>query len=323
MEYVKKYLQEILGINVQIRQVTPKRAGELPLFIRQIYDFYSMTLFGRKILLLKKHSDATISVAQMQKHTQLAEETFDLPAVLVLPFLESYNRKRLIQKRVAFIVPGKQLFIPQLFIDLREFGLAAPIKKEKLSPAAQCLLLYHLLKEDIRKYSLKEIAVRLNYTQATVTRAVQILVDKKLAEKSTSNKEARIKFVKEGRNLWLKALPLLQNPVKKVYFLERLPRFKFVYRASFSALADYTDLAEDNKKYFALSQGDFDMLKRERKIKIVNSEEAPIHLQVWKYSPALLSKGKNVDPLSLYLSLKDVEEERVQKMLSALVKQVW
>jgi len=102
MEYVKKYLQEILGINVQIRQVTPKRAGELPLFIRQIYDFYSMTLFGRKILLLKKHSDATISVAQMQKHTQLAEETFDLPAVLVLPFLESYNRKRLIQKRVAF-----------------------------------------------------------------------------------------------------------------------------------------------------------------------------------------------------------------------------
>lgn len=42
-----------------------------------------------------------------------------------------------------------------------------------------------------------------------------------------------------------------------------------------------------------------------------------IAAEVWIYSPSLLSDGKTVDELSLFISLKDIdiEDERVQKEL--------
>jgi hypothetical protein len=39
---------------------------------------------------------------------------------------------------------------------------------------------------------------------------------------------------------------------------------------------------------------------------------------VWKYDPNLLSKGKRVDDISLYLELKDDPDERVQNELDAI-----
>ena len=46
---------------------------------------------------------------------------------------------------------------------------------------------------------------------------------------------------------------------------------------------------------------------------------APVLLQLWIYSPALFGNN-TVDPLSLYLSLKDDPDERVQIALDELMK---
>lgn len=323
MKETEIYLKETLGIDVRIQPVVTNKKTNLPLFVWHLYDFYQIRLFNRKIILLKKKTEEHTTAEQLRKHAQLVEQAFDCPVVFVLPFLEAYNRKRLIRRQVAFIVPGKQLFVPQLLIDLRDFRQTVLFKKEKLSPAAQCLFLYHLLKENIEAFPLKEVAKKLGYTQATVTRAVQVLVDKAIATKIAKNKEVRIVFGRDKKELWQNALPLLQNPVQKVYFLERLPQINFIYQASFSALAHYTDLAESETKYFAISQNDFNILKKKEKIQIINTGETEVHLQVWKYAPGLLADDQAVDPLSLYLSLKDQQDERVQKSLDTLLEQLW
>lgn len=41
-----------------------------------------------------------------------------MPVVYVTTTLASYERKRLVQQKVPFIVPGNQLYLPELAIDL-------------------------------------------------------------------------------------------------------------------------------------------------------------------------------------------------------------
>ncbi|GBD92470.1 hypothetical protein BMS3Abin05_00042 [bacterium BMS3Abin05] len=322
MKTVERYLTEILGFPVRLKPLPLNEPSGLPFFLKQMYAFYKTNLLGREIIFLEKRNDEPLTVDQLRKHGEMAEQAFNRPVVFVLPFIESFNRKRLIQKQVAFVVPDKQLFIPQLLIDLREFRQSALKRKEKLLPAAQCLLFYHILKENLQPFNLKTIAEILGYTQMTVTRAAKVLEKNNLGI-IKGRKDKRFVFEQDKKTLWQKALPFLQNPVKKIYFLEHPPQADFVYRASFSALANYTDLAEGAKKYFAVSRNDFETLKKEQLIKIIHSSDVGVRLEVWKYAPGILAEDRVVDPLSLYLSLKDREDERVQKALDALLEQVW
>ena len=45
-------------------------------------------------------------------------------------------------------------------------------------------------------------------------------------------------------------------------------------------------------------------------------------IEVWRYNPMLLAKSNVVDPLSLYLSLKTNEDERVRIELKNLINNV-
>ena len=322
MKAVEQYLSEILGFRVRFKAVPLKEQVGLPIFMKQMYAFYKTELFEREIIFLEKRNDEGVTADQLRKHGELVEQVFNRPVVFVLPHIESFTRKRIIQKQVAFVVPNKQLFIPQLMIDLREFRQSAPKQQGKLLPAAQCLIFYHILKEDLQPFNLKTIAEKLGYTQMTITRAAQVIEYNNLAL-IKSKKDKRIVFEQDKKILWQKALPLLQDPVKKVYFLEHPTQSDSVFQASFTALAHYTNLAEGGKKYFAVSQNDFKMLKKKKQIQVIPASETEVHLEIWKYAPGVLASDGIVDPLSLYLSMKDQEDERVQKALEALLEQVW
>ena len=323
MEEIKKYIEEVLGLEVVIEPVKPAQLKRMPVYMQQGYAFYQARLFGRDIVFLKNKSEEIVSADRLRKHLFLAEQVVDCPGVFVFPFLESYNRQRLIRKQVAFVVPGKQLFIPQLLIDLRDFRQTVAVKREKLLPAAQCILFYHLLIEDIESFPLKTVAQKTGYTRATVTRALQSLVDKEIAAKRVENKEVKIRFPEKGKDLWQRALPVLQSPVKKRYFLEGLPPPGPVYHAGFSALTRYTDLSEGSNRCFAIAQKDFAELKKKKQLHIIPVNEHDICLEIWKYAPAVLAKDDTVDPLSLYLTLKEEKDERVEMELEKMIERLW
>ena len=322
MKAVENYLNEVLGGSVHTRSIPTSEQSALPLFLKHIYAFNKGKLFSREIIFLEKMSGEHMTVDQLRKHSEMVEKVFNRPVVFVLPFLESYNRKRLIQKQVAFIIPGKQLFIPQLLIDLKDFRQSVQKHGEKLLPAAQFLLLFHLIKENIEFINLKTLAEKLGYTQTTITRTVRVLVENDIA-KVEGKKEKWLILGQDKKALWQKALPLLQSPVKKIYYLDNLAKHDFIYKTSYSALSFYTDIAENDKKYFAVSLSDFKILKEKKQIDVVNSVEGAVHLEIWKYAPGILTDSKVVDPLSLYLSFQDVKDERIQKELERLLERVW
>ena len=44
----------------------------------------------------------------------------------------------------------------------------------------------------------------------------------------------------------------------------------------------------------------------------------PVELEIWRYPPETLANDGVVNPLQLYLSLKDTHDERVQQVLRSL-----
>lgn len=51
-------------------------------------------------------------------------------------------------------------------------------------------------------------------------------------------------------------------------------------------------------------------------------EKDSVIIEIWKYSPELLSDTDLADPLSLYLSMKDIEDERIENSLEELLDKV-
>jgi len=74
--------------------------------------------------------------------------------------VSSFERKRLINHRVSFIVPGKQLYLPFLAVDLREsFRTVDADTKNKLGATAQQLFLMHLYGKWDYQFSTGSLAV--------------------------------------------------------------------------------------------------------------------------------------------------------------------
>jgi len=94
--------------------------------------------------------------------------------------------------------------------------------------------------------------------------------------------------------------------------------------AGISALSQRTQLDDDRLPTYAVSKKSLPALLENRLFREAHgSEEATFSLEAWHYAPLVLSKHTAVDPLSLYLSLRDSPDERVQQQLETLLEGVF
>ena len=52
-----------------------------------------------------------------------------------------------------------------------------------------------------------------------------------------------------------------------------------------------------------------------------DAEQATAQIEVWSYEPKILGDNEKVDTLSLYLSLRDSPDERIQQQLETLIRE--
>ena len=237
--------------------------------------------------------------------------------------LTAYNRKRLIEQKVPFIVPGNQMYLPTLGIDFREHFRRLHSEPAPLSPSAQVLMLHALLRAGQDMLTPKEMAARLGYSAMTMTRAFNELEATSLGEVSTSGKERHLRLAATPQETWTKAQPFLRSPVKKRICIRRIAAASRGLRAGLSALADYTMLAPPARATHALSREDWKVLRQQHGvIEVPDHDPEALGIEVWSYSPAQFADGDLVDPLSLYLSLRDSDDERVEASLEELMEQM-
>jgi DNA-binding MarR family transcriptional regulator len=328
------YINESLGIDAIEKPILNKDLGNLPMYITQAYKLYDAIVFNINIVLIEQRNEDDFSVLQTEKHLQLIRNAINKTVVLVLENLQSYNRKRLIEKGINFIVPDKQLFLPELLINLSE-NYAQPkskVKNKSLMPSSQFLLLYHIIHRynnwKIEEHSFKEIAKKLDYTPMAVSYAVDDLKNHDLIE-VFGEKEKFIKFNLERSELWYTAQQqnILESPVLKTVFVDELPSNLFMLKANASALPEYTSINPSKQQYYAIEKSAFYFLQKNNGLLNANDREGKFAIEVWKYNPVTLLDdfpvdNAVVDPLSLYLSLKDSTDERVEMGLEQIIEKI-
>jgi hypothetical protein len=277
------------------------------------------------MLLAKAPTPPTPS--QASKHADKIQALLGSVVVFIFPQLKAFERKRYIQRRIPFIVPRRQIYLPKVLMDLRESPSAQTGAKgeppDALSAPAQVLLLFYLQKPDSDAWSLKHWAQILGYSKMTLTRARNELVNAELCLPQEKGRSIELHFSQDRPALWQKALPFLRTPVQKQCTIQPRPHKALqLYQAGITALAHYTLISADPNPVYALSAADYRRATKEKHIQEqLFAEENSLVIERWRYAPALLATDKRtVDPLSLYLSLKNDPNERVQDALQTLME---
>ena len=318
-KHIEHYLLDTLGLTVVLKPWAGKSA--LPYFLHDEYDFASISLLEAHFVLMLAH-DKTASAVKVRKDKDALEKASGEVAVYVTPRLTSYERKRLVGQRVPFIVPGNQLYLPDLGIDLREyFRRQSETSDKEFSPATQALLMSALLNPWQAEVHPSELTKGLGYTSMTLSRAVKELEQAGLASVVNIRRERWLRFEGNAQAVWTQALPFLRNPVKQTFWAMPHPSVLQQARlAGESALAQATLLAEPEHPVYALSNHQWKHAQQLGMHVLPSPETGVCRWQLWRYDPNISPIAGVVDPLSLILSLRNEQDERVQQALNDFEK---
>ena len=323
------YLDEIGGAGAHLT-LDPAAAKSLPVFVGRIYEPYRGRVFDRDYVLLLCTAKNQPTPGQVEKHAEIARAALGPNVAFVFPSLPPFDRKRLIQRRVPFIVPGRQTYLPMAMIDLREKSPTRPAiggqSPEALSAPAQALLLFHLQKKaDSDGWQLNQWADALGYSRMTLSRVYRELLAADLCKPSGKGRQVVMQFSAERRTLWEKAMPYLRSPVAGRCQVRIAHRDDLqLYQAGMSALARFSMLAAGHEETLAMSSSGYRAALEDGKlIRVPYVEDGAVVMERWRFSPGLLSSdGQAVDQLSLYLSLQHDPDERVQGALKELLETI-
>ncbi|MEH2509467.1 DNA-binding MarR family transcriptional regulator [Nitrobacteraceae bacterium AZCC 1564] len=320
VEELERYLGETLHDRISVTEF--HGAVNLPAFLEHTYRFYQATIAERRCVFLTAGSQA-LPPSDIAKHVSRVRSADDAIVIFAAATLSAHNRARLIKHRVPFVVPGNQLYIPDLAMDLREhFRASRPPHADALSPVAQAVLFSHLLRLGQPVTSPSLIAARLRYSPMSIGRAFDDLVALGLADTERVGKERHIHFKHHGRSLFEAARSYLRSPVRTAKYFKGgqiIPLFRL---AGESALAKLTDLSRPKITTYAVAIGAWKTVIRDGRFTETDSYDAEIILEMWSYDPVGLSDKNTVDPLSLYTQFQSHKDERVVGAAEQLLEEI-
>jgi DNA-binding MarR family transcriptional regulator len=318
------YIDGVLGLRVEVIPAT-SLINALPYFLHEAFTFAQARLCGQDLLLLIDKGHKAPTAAELRQWVAKARGVTDLPAVYVAPALASYQRKRLIEQKVPFVVPGNQLYLPDLGLDLREyFKQVAKSDVEALTPSAQLMLIHALLRGAALGpwYPVADLK-HLGYTAMTVSRATRELVAAQLITTQKVGRELLVDLADVPNALWERAQPLCKSPVQRQQWVKAADTQSIhaLPLAGESALTKLSMLNPPRHEVRALHKQEWPDLQTRFEL-LPEAEEGATLLQLWTYPPLHQGPAPMVDKLSLWLSMRDVPDDRVQMALDEL-KETW
>jgi hypothetical protein len=330
MKTLLEYIKEVLGETIVVNRLPEYEMSKLPMYVSQMYRIYTTRLLGVELVLVQLVDEENISIAQTEKQIRNLRNLFNKTVVLLLDHVVSYNRIRLIRKKVNFIVPGKQVFLPEMLVDLKDGNTTKSSfkEKQKLIPSAQVIVLYQILglseSWDIEQKPFKEIALKLNYSPMAISKAVENLQVLDLVTVA-GEKEKFVQFNYEKVKLWEKIdeNDFWNYPVFKRVYIDSLPPWIKTWDCNTSGLPEYSDMNPSRQNYVAIGRTEYNRLNKQNLLRNANPTEGNYCIEVWKYNPGILADAaiftdQTVDPLSLYLTLKSTPDERIEMALEQI-----
>jgi hypothetical protein len=316
---VQRYLYEALGVVAELKPWAGLR--KLPYYLHEAFEFREVSLFNDRLLLAIDRLATKAALANVRAQLDNVRAIAGLPVVYVTRALASYERRHLIQQHLPFIVPGNQLYLPDVGVDLREYFRRRRTPPESaLSPATQAVLITVLLQKPWQaEWRPAPVVAALGYTPMTLSRVAGEIVAAGVATMEQRGKERWLRMERPASDAWEHIKPLLRSPVKRCVWAPAAPRVKPAARlAGLSALAQLSMLAEPHWSTYALGPSQWREVREAGVETLPDPVPGAREWQLWRYSPALVPNDETVDPLSLTLSLLNDSDERVQLALQEL-----
>jgi predicted protein tyrosine phosphatase len=155
----------------------------------------------------------------------------------------------------------------------------------------------------------------------TASRALNELYQANLITYKIGGKTGRTKEYKRipDPEYFCKGRRYLKSPVKKIVFVETEPLGAL--NAGLDALAELSMINQPDYPVRAIDQEQFKKQEIEvNKNTDVIKDTQLVELQIWDYDPTQFAHTKHVDLLSLYASLKDENDERIEQALEEVLR---
>jgi hypothetical protein len=309
-------LSNVLGLKI-ISKPWNNTAG-LPHFLVDIYYFQNVSIEDTNCLFACPKNDIP-AIQAIKKHFETINAIVAVPIVLKLNGLSGDRRKVLINNRVPF-VSSNQIYLPFLGVILQEQIYSEPKSREKLMPSSQ-MLFFALLYQSYNKMQTNSMPEKLGISAMQITRAVRQLQRLNLIECSKEGVNVVISGKLNFYSLFETASPYLIDPVKEITFIPRNTQEKKLPYSGISALSEMSMINPSNVPTFAYYNkkekilGENGLIDRENQVRI----------EIWKYSPTLLSAHKGIaDPLSVITSLRNEQDDvRVEQAIEEVLNKLW
>ena len=311
----------ILGRPIKLQERSNAQVKGVTVGDKLAYSFYDGEFLGMPLLFAEPKGKGATPRSLSITASNLTS-LFQLPVVFLLPTCPAYERQRLIDKDVYFVVSDKYVHLPMLLANER-------IRKTKqakiLTPVAQYLLLYHMQIESIEGLAASDIENKMPYSYASITLGITCLEDIGLCQKVLKGSKRKvIHFYKKGMELWRQAQPFLVNPVEDRIFCDDLLYDGHFPVCGINALAHYTWLNPDPERMIMMPVKQLREFKSSGVLVRPNEFDGNIIIEAWKYPPVTTVGAKIgwVDKLSLAISLREDEDPRVEGEVERLINEI-
>ena len=311
----------ILGRPIQLQERSKAQMEGATIGDLLTYKFYDGEFHGMPLLFAEPKGKVATPRCLSVTANNLTS-LLQLPIVFLLPACPAYERQRLIDKDVYFVVSEKYVHLPMLLANER-------VRKTKqaktLTPVAQYLLLYHLQIGSIEGMAARDIEDKIPYSYASITLGLTCLEDLGLCKKvAEASKRKVIHFNMKGMNLWEQAQPFLVNPVEERIYCDGLLSDDSFPECGINALAHYTRLNPDPERTIMMSVKQLRNFKSSEALVRPNEFDGNIIIEAWKYPPvtAIGVKAEWVDKLSLAISLREDKDPRVEGEVERLINEI-
>jgi len=306
----------ILGIQSELFPMKKNQLQGINVDMLLRFVYYTIKFNGQQICIVKpKNVNEQITPSRWKKMLEQVEAVVGMPVAISLDSLAYYERERLIQQGVYFIISDKYAFLPSLIVNAQA---RKNVKSERLLPASQYILLYYLLSCE-KEFTIKELEQKMPYNYVALARAVTNLEDCKLCYIETDSTRTKyVRFKDSKRELWKNAQKYLSSPIKKVLYCDSKPKGNFSV-SGVNALSHYSHLNPEQYETMAIWDKHFKQEGGQ-----YNEVEGLYKVEIWKYPVSIPYRedGEIVDKLSLYLSMKDNPDSRIEKELEIMIEEM-
>ena len=315
---IEKELERVFALSFAISE--HKEKNGLPRYLttgRKIYKA-EYEQFGFYIIKLPSAIDSRV----LYKEKLLYEEKFGVPVAFCFETLTKNNRNAYVKHHIPFMMIPAQIYLPFLGILFsKKFTGAEGSALLQLTANAQMILLY-LLHYKQADYTKKELALRLGLNPVYVTRGTKELLSRGFIAEKRKGRSVEVGLAIASKELFNVASSALSSPVSDVIYVRKTEDVIRLPKASDFALSEISMLNPPEIAVYAC----FKKSRIVDKFEIIDEPgwEKPSEIckvEMWNYDPAKLCENGIVDKLSLYASLKDTKDPRVQGELENVLEE--